>query len=493
MSYSRWLIAARPVVFVGMSGAAAGVALFVPVLWPVVFVVLLPLLAGASRADSRLNAGLLGWAWGAGLMGVSLSFLFAMLPLDWLGIANPLLGAVAVTVTWLIAAGVLALPVGLFGIAVRELPRAPFAVSLAAIPALWVLTELARATLYSIAVLGPGTSVAPTFTVGFLGYAFAWAEGLLVLAPVGGPLFLSACIVLVNTVTFLVIERRYRARPFAGGALCAATMAALAVINGALPPFVQATTHADNALVNGSVVALVHTDTDPTFTVSVEIQRERTGQLANGIVGALRASPEADLIILPEDSRFLRNVFSSTSTEAQMAVDALIARKVLLVDSSRLRRDGVVRDVLYAYDFALATTTLASPKSYLVPYGEYVPYAARSLARLLGLSNYMERLAVNRASYVPGPWDAGTRILEHGGQKYGILSCSELFNPAYMRDLARSGADAIVMLSSQSWIRQQSPILFNQMIGMAIVQSAWLRKPYLQATNHAPNVAISPF
>ena len=61
-----------------------------------------------------------------------------------------------------------------------------------------------------------------------------------------------------------------------------------------------------------------------------------------------------------------------------------------------------------------------------------------------------------------------------------------------MRDLARSGADAIVMLSSQSWIRQESPILFNQMLGMAIVQSAWLQKPYLQATNSAPNVVIAP-
>lgn len=432
MSDSGWPVTAQRAFLVGASGTAAGVALFVPVFWPVVFVALVPLLAGASRAGSRLRAGLLGWVWGAGLMGASLSFLFAMLPLDWLGIANPLLGTVAAVATWLIATGVLALPTGLFAIAVRELRRAPLAASLAVIPALWVLAELARATLYSVAVLGPGTSVGPTFTVGFLGYTLAWAEGFLVLAFFGGPLFLSACIVLINAAAFLVIELRYRSRALAGGGLCAGVMVVLAAINSVLPPFVQATTGGGSAQVNGSAVALVHTDADATFTVAADVQRKRTGQLASVVVEALRASPETELIVLPEDSRFLRAVFSSTSTEAQAAVEALTVRRALLVDSSRLRQDGVVRDMLYAYDFALGTTTLASAKSYLVPYGEYVPYAARALARLLGFGSYIEHLATSRASYVPVPWDPDTRILEHGGVKYGILSCSELFNPAYM-------------------------------------------------------------
>lgn len=142
------------------------------------------------------------------------------------------------------------------------------------------------------------------------------------------------------------------------------------------------------------------------------------------------------------------------------------------------------------YDFSSHAPALFSAKSYLVPFGEYVPYLASAIARMFGAREHIERLTATRASYIPGDWDPEQRIVSWNGVSYGLLSCSELFYPSFMKDLSNAGADVMVSMSSQSWVRNGSPVLFNQTLGMAIVNAAWVERPYMQATNKAQNVFI---
>lgn len=452
----------------------------------------MPLFVAAMTTNrTQWQAFALGFIWGAGLMGISLSFIFAMLPLDWLGITVPLAGDAAAAGLWAVLTAVLSVPIGLFAVLIWHLRGARGVVLACISPIAWVLLELARASLVSILALGPGTSIGPYFTFGFLGYALAGAHGLLVLAPLGGPLFLGWCIVLVNTAVFLALRPLPVKERAAKAIFCLAFLIGVVALNALLPARVHVAVGASVAEVGRAQVVLVHSDEDASFKVSPDAGALARAHLAGTIVADLASGPGAKVVVLPEDSRFERTIVNPSTAMDRAVLAALSERQALLIGSGRVSDGQVSRGVVYAYDFAVDEPVQFSVKSYLVPFGEYVPYVASVLGRAFGFERQMQGLADVRASYVSGDWNPEERVVRWNGVSYGLLSCSELFYPYFVRDLADAGADAIVVMSSHSWIRSGSPVLFNQMLGMAVVDAAWVGKPYLQATNKAPNIFIS--
>lgn len=428
-----------------------------------------------------------GAIWGIGLFGTSLSFVFTMLPFDWLGISSSVVGVIAATSAWSIVSAMLALSVGLFALVVWHI-RSNRAVLLVGAPLLWAVLEIVRALFVSFAALGPGTSLGADFTIGNLAYALAWSPGLLSLfGPLGLP-FLSGLIVFLNAITYVVIRDLATMR---AALMLVAMPVALVAINMLLPAQMAVQLGSSSAIIKGVEIALTHTDIDATLTVSRAAQVAQTDKASAAIIETLAQHPDARVVVMPEDSRYVRTALQASSSVSRAAIELLKERNMLMLDSARLDRGTEARDLLYAYDFARASTTHMSAKAYLAPFGEYVPYIVHAGAQVLGFGDAIKRLIASRSSYVPGIWQAEGRIVEIGGVRLGMLSCSELFAPRFMRDLAQENVDAIVLMSSQSWIRQDSQILFNQMLGMAIVQSAVVGKPYLQATNRAPNIVIT--
>lgn len=470
------------------SGALMGSALFVPYFWAFSSVALVPLLFAVTQTERARDALLFGELWGIGHFGAALSFVFAMLPLDWLGISSTAVGFIAAMITWLFVSSLLASAVALFALVMWKVRTRSSALLALAIPALWVASEVFRTVLVSFVALGPSTIIGNDFTIGNLAYILAWAPGVLGVFAFGGPLLLSAVIVLANTLLYLAIRDRV---PTHAMLVAVAIPCALFAINAILPPAVHVEIGATSAMVRDTRIALVHTDIDASLTVSRSAQAAATDEVSTSILDALMRHPDAAIIALPEDSRYIHVALQATSTATLAAIEALAAKQVVLLDSMRVDQGSEARDMLYAYDFARATTTHISAKAYLAPFGEYVPYIVRGAAHVLGFGEAIERLIASRSSYVPGIWHAEDRIVEVGGVRLGMISCSELFAPRFMRSLAHEDVDAIVMLSSQSWIQQDSKILFNQMFGMAIVQSAVVGRPYLQATNYAPTIMIS--
>lgn len=471
-----------------MGGVVAGLSLIVPELWPAAFVALVPLLLAIDAHGTRRSAWMLGLIWGAGLMSTTLSFVFAMLPLDWLGVTDAAVGAGAAVLVWGAVSALLALPAGIFGLVFLYARAWPAPLMAATVPAAWVALELARAALHSVVALGPGTAVGPFFTFGFLGYALAGARGLLLLAPIGGPLFLSGCIVLMNITIFLALRRLPLEAKATKAVVCLAFLITIVAVDALLPARVRVEVGASAAQVGGIDVVLIHTDEDARFAAASIEQDDSRARLAAQVTRSLTGG-EADVVVLPEDSRFAKSIVTPTSPAEEEAIALLESRGALLIGSSR-SGDTVARGVLYAYDFGAKALVQVSAKSYLVPLGEYVPHTVVLLSRLFGVHQSVQRLGEVRASYRPAPWRPDDRIVRWRGVSLGVLSCSELLNPYFVKDLASAGADAIVVLSSQSWIRGDSRVLFNQLLGMAVVNAAWTGKPWLQATNGAPNVLV---
>jgi apolipoprotein N-acyltransferase len=475
------------IVLVVLSSAiAAGLSLIFSPVWPLIFVALVPLLLALEKAASSRKAMVLGLVWGAGLMGTSLSFVFAMLPLDWLGMSEGLLGISAVAALWAATTCFLAAPVAIFALVVWRIRHAPAPLIAVVVPLVWTLLECARAILYSMLAIGPGTSIGPFFTFGFLGYALAGASGLLQLAPLGGPLALGWFAALTNTALYLIL-RTLPAAPLrvAGGA---GAVAVLWFLNAVLPPRVEIEVGANAAHVNETLVALVHTHEAARFAMTAQEEAAARVRLASTISRTLTDQPTAQVVVVPEGSTFTGSAASPPEREAAAA---LASRGALLIGSRRSSDGEAARSVLYAYDAANQAPIQVSAKSYLVPFGEYVPHVLADVGRVFGFEEQVEVLADKRASFRPAPWHPEERLVRWQGVTFGVLACSEMFYPYFSKDVADAGADAIVVLSSQSWVRGASPVLFNQLRAMAVVNAAWVGKPWLQATNGAPNVVVT--
>lgn len=473
-----------------ISGASAGASIIFPHVWPLSLVALVPLLCliSTSSPSRRVQVFVLGIAWGFGLMGVSLSFAFAMLPFDWLGISSAAAGFALACALWFFFSLSLALPVGVFALLIHVLQgiKAVFLVPTAVL--VWVCCEILRATLHSVVALGPGTPVGPYFSFGFLGYALAWADGLLPLARLGGVFFLSTFAILINVCVWIVLRNKMRVRTSLG--VCGGVVLLFIAINALLPQQQAVVLGAEAAFVAGEEALLIHTNEPARFSVAAPHSTAAADTLANVITDALSSHQAARIVILPEDRRFIESIVSPETSAEKTALAALQQRRALLIDSARLGKNREVRGALYAYDFSTRTPVGFSLKHYLVP-GEYIPYVVAVSAQLFGFSENIERVREARASYQAGTWDSRQRIFNWQGMRIGVLSCSELFAPLLMHDIAKRDADVIVLVSSQSWTPGGSKVLFNQMLAMAKTGAMWAQLPYLQATNVAQNIVIT--
>lgn len=475
-----------------MCGLFVGLALVYTALWPFVFILIIPLLFFAVEdVYTGREVFVFGLVWGFGLMSVSLSFIFAMLPLTWLGVTSAFAGAVAATCLWVLLSCSMAVSVGLFALSVRCIRKVHSLVFLYAAPLFWVALELVRATSVSILAAGPGTTVGPHFTFGFLGYVLSGAHGLLFLAQLGGPFFLSWLVILINVIAFLVLRILHEQKKAVSVALAAAFLAVPFAANSMLPAYVHISIGPSVAEIESTRVALVHSEERAYFKTTPGVEQQIRTRLGETILDSLHAAPDASVVVLPEDSRFERIISNPRTDTDRKVLETLTQQRALLIDSSRVDRGAGTRSVIYAYDFKENAPLQFSGKSYLVPFGEYIPYIVSFAGPIFGFRAQIQNLAESRASYVSAPWNPQERIIEWNGISYGILSCSELFSPYLVKGLTHAGADVVVAMSSQSWMQNDSPVLYNQMLGMAIVDSAWAGKPYMQATNKAPNIYIT--
>jgi apolipoprotein N-acyltransferase len=166
---------------------------------------------------------------------------------------------------------------------------------------------------------------------------------------------------------------------------------------------------------------------------------------------------------------------------AQLSADA---RATLLIGGVLHEGGGYYNGIFTATDKGVAKDFYA--KRHLVPFGEYVP-----LADVLPL----RKVVPIAHDSLAGVWDKPLRVpVARKGRetvfKAGALVCYEDVFPDMGLDLARNGADFLVVVTNDAWYGREAGA--HQHAAHSAVMAAGLRLPVLRCGNNGWSGVINP-
>jgi apolipoprotein N-acyltransferase len=208
-------------------------------------------------------------------------------------------------------------------------------------------------------------------------------------------------------------------------------------------------------------------------------QEKKYTTISNAVDMALLLKPDA--VLLPEDSRYLRSQFDDTEPKQSMAYFQLLQKntQTLLIDSGRFTTESG-ETVLRASVFdGVSKNIWQYDKQYLVPQGEYVPYAYQTLLRLLGFGEVIDAVA-RESAYRPGP---RKQTADAPDYVPALLFCFESVRPDAARTLKMERhAPFVVHPISHGWFHTPK-ILWQQLDVMLQIQARYSGAPIVSAGN----------
>jgi len=417
-----------------------------PALWWLGFIALAPLILLARAAPSAGEAGIRTWLGGslffltvdswllpeAKVLAIPAALLLGALWLPWGRLAWRLLGTRSAP--WDVAA---------------PLEAGRVALAMVLVPSVFVLGEVFRSW---DALGGPWA---------LLG-ASQWNDlPILALASLGGVWLVSLVLMAVNVGVAVAVGPRVPGAVRAGAALatCALLLGSLAW--SAVRP---APVSSGRALRVGLVQPGKIDPVGPRFQASESASLGLAASRPDLIVWS-ESSVGRDPASNPAYMAALRHVVQVTGAEVLANVDA------------RRRTGGIYKSSLLV---GPGGPVASYDKIRLVPFGEYIP-----TRQLLGwISRFTAAAAQNRHH--------GTRLvlMRSGSVELGPLICFESAFPDMSRNLARMGADLIVVQSATTTF--QSTWGPQQHGALAAVRAVESGRPVVQASIAGPSVAFDP-
>ncbi len=455
------------------SGILCSIAFGIPQAWPLVFVAFVPLLFFLARTRRAFTGG---FFFGLVFFGAVLFWFFDSHPLDWAGVTDLRTSLIFVSIAWASTIVTLSIFVGMWAAAFRALRRGTFFdIWLGA--SLWVVFEWLRTFGFSLLSYSDVTFWGAHWTFGNLAYTLAGSP-LLPWASVGGMYLLSFMIVAANIALFVWARRRFRvSQP---GAVFSVA-ASLIFVGSSLLLSIYSSRLSDQPAVS---VALLHTDFPSAFAVSAIESRAHEEIFFSLLAQIARAEQKPDVVVFPEDSRFLTSF--SPAYRAALLRDVSGGNSMVFADAARTEIDGKAFSILSYYD-ENGRVVGEYRKLLLVPNGEYLPFFTGGLARLFGNGAWADAFGESR-NYVRGTSPAVVRT-EKGG--LGGLFCSEIFSDVLHQALARDGAEVIMNLSSLSFAHR-SRLLAAQTRAIAQMRAVETGRFFLRAANEASALVVAP-
>ncbi len=425
-----------------LAAGALSVAGFAPfAAFPLPFATLAGLLFLWRSAATPRGAFRIGFAFGAGLFGAGVSWVYVSLH-DFGTMPAPLaaIGAFAFC-------AILALYPAAAGWSLARLRLGPLAAALLAFPALWTLFEWLRGWIF--------TGV-PWLAVGYS----QMDSPLAGLAPIGGVYGVSFAVALCAGLLDVVISGSGKARIAGGVALVFAfglgqLLKQIAWTSPQGAPF-------QVALLQGNIPQ------------DLKFRADRYAATLATYKRLIEAS-RAQLIVLPETAipRFLDAVDPFYLQDIERAAAA--RRADLLIGVPIRDPDGRYFNSLVSVG---ASPTQRYDKSHLVPFGEFVPW---------GLSWMVRTLAVPLSDFSPGP--ENPRPLALGGQLVAPNICWEdAFGEEIIRQLPQ--ATLLVNVSNVAWFGDSlAPSQHLQISRMRALETG---RTMLRATNTGVTAIIDP-
>ncbi len=409
-------------------------------------------------------AGLIFFAWG-------LRWFFSAGPLNWAGINSNLLGWCLIALVWLITALGMAVFWGLFAYTAkkffwRKKPR------LLLVAPLFVVAEYLRSWGTGLLWAGSEAKLGPFWTFVNPAYALSQFFKWRILAGLGGIYLIELLIIFLNcALLYLLWEKKDIRKKL----LFAAVFLLLLAIN--LSPYFAT----DNGAPTETVF-LVQTNQPSNFN-ETQVDREvRFQQEVSLLEKISQESFQRAIIFLPEDSRFLKDFPLAT----QAILRGIFADKdVLVVDSSRTLLDGKNFDFIYFYNSATQKIVAKSPKIFLMPGGEYLPFAVKLSSIIFGKGDFIERFNFSR-QYFSGKF---LKVAHWQNIALGGELCSAVMAPSIYRQATTQGAGLLFNLASHG-IFKGSPVLEAQTLAMAQMRAAENNRSFVQAINVGHSFAL---
>ncbi len=447
------------------SGAVSAVAFSYTFLWPLGIISFAFLIYVLKNETSPKKGALLGALYGLPFMAGSILWWFGSFPLTSSGINDPVASALLLTTAWIMVSVTLSISSMLFG-ALFVLFKKNNWSDVLLITSLWVLSEVLRTIFFFILTMAPESLPGLHWTFGFSGYILSGSPLLLQLASLGGVYLLGFIFALLASV---FVYSKY--------SLAKRLIVAFIFVTVLYIPFPDI-----NFSNEPSLRTIITKTTENSYFSSKSIDREaQLKRITELIKKATATISNIDLIVLPEDSRFLE-----LQSDAQ--ISALpIENTTYIIDSSRVQLpNGSATSKIMTYARGEGVTRQYT-KRLLVPEGEYLSYTYKTLLVTFGLKEKIREFISTKA-YSRGDLDTATLV--NNSLPVAASLCSEIYSPHLQRNLSQDSG-IIVNMGSHSRLKG-SNILFNQIVAMSKVRAVENGKYLVRATNFDESFVISP-
>lgn len=395
-----------------LSSVCIGLAFLSPYLCWTVFVGVLPWLYYVRRFNQLRAKQIIVDCWLAALLFslFNLAWMLQTNPSSWMNVqSGP--ATILKTAIWLVASLFGATGFGLvLGFILIKLRRRGVVVLLAAFPFAWIAAELARSYSLALFTLGPGSSFSPNWNFGSLGLAVSNTP-LVYLSRFFGLFGLSAAAVLINLGVYLLIRRHYK--------YAAAIAAAILVLTGLAWGIYRPTA-------------------SQTADIVVANLQNPTDSLWNWHDVLPNPPKNADLLVLPEYAYFFDN------PDYRHSAQQLFGPQTTVITSRTGPGTPKTNQVLYYAnnhpDFVSVQT-----KTFLAPFGEYLPYDTSALLKVSGQQKVIDSFTKNslvRKGTQP------EHAVQSNGLAIGALACSGVLNLDEYQRLSREGAQVLTSSAS---------------------------------------------
>lgn len=444
-------------------GFLIGLSFLHPYAWPGAIIGFALLFAVVYRGLSLYRSFTIGWLGGFLYLAIVHIWVLQTLPLDWLGISHGAAAIAGAITVWIFVSAVQGIFVGVWVgagsvLAKRLSPTAGLLALALLLPAL----EYLRMWWIALVTWGPGTVLAPHYSLGFAGYSLASQPLLLQLASFGGIYLLSFTVVLLAGLSYWA----YR-----GKGLIVPLLVIAALLCGTLLAPNQAGTESVR-------VALINVHTSPVLMLTSAEAMARFNQHKELLEQAIAHNP--DIVIFPEDARFLKNVARENTQLPATGTSYVV------LDSGRINISTGIAKSEMVYSGPDGNVISRQDKQLLLPYGEYMPYLYSFLLDRFGQEKLLANIENNR-TYVPSTYTEG--LVDIRGVAMGARFCAEILSPSLYADLAGTGAEILINLSSHSWFHK-SRILHSQVLAISKVRAVENNRYLVRSANYSPGFVL---
>lgn len=282
-------------------------------------------------------------------------------------------------------------------------------------PTVWLVGELMRSVLFSLATMGPGGRVGDYWNFGALGY-FLINTPLVYAARLGGLYLLSAIVACL----FASLAYGFKAKrwlPFL-----------MVIIGASLLSLIGWQSYKS---ANGPTVNVL--------AVNIKTKSEGKSQIQE-ILGSIPKN-SADVVVLPEYSNF----WQSDNTSQTAIMQHLIKTNGGTVVTSTKNYQPVKTTNDIQFTNSSGQVVFSQAKWFLVPGGEFVPYIYQALLVATGQSHLIEKFNTTRGIT---PANNREQVFKRDNVAFGSLVCSGVNVLSLYRNLASQGATILTNSAS---------------------------------------------